>query len=74
MCICGNPHCWHGPTRATELSAEESRGYVCAVADLLEHGEAQKMYDLAENDPFPNDFTKGWQRACLDYGAKVDGP
>jgi hypothetical protein len=32
---------------------------------------AQEMYTAAEADPFPDDFTKGWQKACLEHGAKI---
>jgi hypothetical protein len=57
------------------VSEREQSGYDIAERLLTENkateAEAQEMYMAAEADPFPDAFTKGWQKACLEHGAKT---
>jgi len=54
------------------MSTEEQRGYDKAVIVIDSGGNAQGCYDISVSVLNQNDFDKGWQRACLERGAKDD--
>lgn len=57
------------------MSEREQSGYNCATRMLKDspgEKEAQAAYEAAEGDPYPDDFTRGWQKACLEHGAKIE--
>jgi len=48
----------------------EQEGYEKAQAALYKGEDAQTLLNQSLGDCEPNDFTRGWQKACEDAGAK----
>ncbi len=54
---------------AEEIDKEEQRGYDNAMK-VLERGNPQGCYDVSTRALNQNAFDRGWQKACIEKGAK----
>lgn len=49
---------------------EYQRGYDAALEAIAAGDDPQESYNTAEEALNYNDFTRGWQQACREAGAK----
>lgn len=54
------------------MTKEEQRGYDKAMIAINSGGNPQGCYDTSNHALNQNDFDRGWQKACVEKGAKTE--